>query len=241
MIIDGKAIAGQRLEVLRNKIQETKIKPKLAVVMKPGDKATEIYVGQKKRRAAEVGIDVEIVDSIEKVSSDADGIIVQLPYPNQEEVITKIPLSKDVDNLTGKSKFVAPAVAAVLQVVGDLTGKTVAVVGQGVLVGKPVADYLEKQGVKVVRCDEYTNSLSLRNQSKKADVLVVATGVPNLIKADMIKPGAIVIDFGSPKPEVDPKVSEMATLTPVPGGVGPLTVAALLENVVGAAAYNAKH
>ncbi len=241
-IIDGKAMAVQRLSNLKGKVTQLKITPKLAIVMKAGNpampagrQASEIYVRQKVKAAQLVGITVEIVESIEMVPLDANGVIVQLPYPNADAVIAKIPLEKDVDNLTGKSKFLGATVAAVLLVAGDLTGKSVVVVGQGILVGRPLSDYLEKQKIAVIRCDEFTKNLA--EKTKQADVLVVATGVPNLIKVDMVKPGAVVIDCGSPKAEVDfDSVSRVAlAITPVPGGIGPLTVVSLLENVVEAA------
>jgi methylenetetrahydrofolate dehydrogenase (NADP+)/methenyltetrahydrofolate cyclohydrolase len=105
------------------------------------------------------------------------------------------------------------------------------IVGQGKLVGKPLVDYLEKRGEKVIRCDEFTKDLKAK--TLQADVLVTATGVANLIKKDMIKEGIVIIDCGSPKPEVDVEVYKIAgAYTPVPGGVGPLTVVCLLENLI---------
>ena len=254
MIIDGKAIASRRLEILRNKIQETKINPKLAIVMVTGDPATEIYVRLKCKAAAKVGIVTEVVDTIDKVSPDADGIIVQLPYPNQDEVIAKIPIDKDVDGLRESSPFLPATVKAILTVIENVIpakagiylnrfrvepGMTYVIVGQGKLVGKPLADYLEKQNYNVIRCD--INTQNLKEKTLKGDVLVSATGVDGLITADMVKPampagrqGAIVIDCGSPKAEVDfEKVKNIASaITPVPGGVGPLTVISLLENLI---------
>jgi methylenetetrahydrofolate dehydrogenase (NADP+)/methenyltetrahydrofolate cyclohydrolase len=123
-------------------------------------------------------------------------------------------------------------VKAILSLVENKVGQWV-IVGQGRLVGKPLGEYLEKQNFKVIKCDEFTSDLKAK--TLLADVLVVATGKVNLVTRDMVRPGASVIDCGSPKAEVDPAVAEIAgAMTPVPGGVGPMTVVSLLENVVDA-------
>lgn len=239
MIIDGKKLAQQKFEQLKLKVQSLKVKPKLAIVLIGDDRASKIYVNLKVKKARELGIETEIVDNLEKVSSHATGIIIQLP--GGENLIDKIPLAKDVDGLRKNSPFLPATVKAIVTLLNcyitdnNLTIKqfnnfAFVIVGQGRLVGKPLADYLEKQNFKVIRCNEFTKNL--KSETLKGDVLVVATGVPNLIKADMVKPGGIVIDCGSPKPEVDfENVKEVAGwITPVPGGVGPLTVVSLLEN-----------
>lgn len=223
MIIDGKAIAAQRAEALKNKIQTLTKKPKLAIVLIGDDPASKIYVNLKVKKAQELGIDVEVRQDL---NTDADGIIVQLP--GGENLINKIPLEKDVDGLRENSPFLPATVKAILSLIGE---GTVVIVGQGRLVGKPLADYLEKKRREVIRCD--INTSDLKTETLKGDVLVVATGKEKLITADMVKPGAIVIDCGSPKPEVDfENVQKIASaISPVPGGVGPLTVVSLLENV----------
>ncbi|MCL4398128.1 bifunctional 5,10-methylenetetrahydrofolate dehydrogenase/5,10-methenyltetrahydrofolate cyclohydrolase [Patescibacteria group bacterium] len=243
MIIDGKAIAAQRAEILRNKIQVLSKAPKLAIVLVGDDPASKTYANLKLKKARELGIDAEIRKDL---NTDADGIIVQLP--GGENLIKDIPPEKDVDGLTGKSKFLPATVKGIVTLLNGYIAKnfnsvaiqqcnnvTVVVVGQGRLVGKPLADYLEKRNYKVIRGD--INTPDLKSETLKGDILVVATGVPNLIKADMVKPRAVVIDCGSPKAEVDfEKVKDVAgAITPVPGGVGPLTVISLLENVVEAA------
>jgi methylenetetrahydrofolate dehydrogenase (NADP+) / methenyltetrahydrofolate cyclohydrolase len=196
----------------------------LAIVLVGDDPASKIYVNLKVKKAQELGIETEVRQDL---NTDADGIIVQLP--GGEDLIDKIPLEKDVDGLRDGSPFLPATVKAILQLVENKTGQWV-VVGQGKLVGKPLADYLEKNDFKVIRCDTETRDLSL--VTRQADVLVVATGVDGLITTNMVKPGAIVIDCGSPKPEVDPAVYEVASAyTPVPGGVGPMTVISLLENL----------
>lgn len=240
MIIDGKAIADKIASSLKLKVEKFKSlngrSPKLAIVLVGEDPSSEIYVNLKVKKAQELGIEVEVVEKVENVEK-YDGIIVQLP--GGEELIDQIPLEKDVDGLREGSPFLPATVKAVLRILGlaRMTG-TIVVVGQGRLVGKPLADYLEKQNKKIIRCDENTKNLG--EVTKMADVLVVATGVPDLIKKDMVKSGAILIDCGAPKAEISPECYELASAyTPVPGGIGPVTVVSLLENLV-EAAYNSQ-
>lgn len=245
MIIDGKMLAKSRLEDLKTRVLKLKGKPKLVAVLVGNDPASEMYVSMKAKRASEIGVAFEVVRDlklIQKLNQDENvtGIIVQLPLPKEidtEKILQSINPKKDVDGLTGKSKFLPATVKAVLIAAGDLKNKTVVVVGLGKLVGKPLADYLAKNHFSVVKCDEFTKDL--KTETLKGDVLVSATGVPGLVKPDMVKPGAIVIDCGAPKPEVDPSVFDVASfMTPVPGGIGPLTVASLLENTVDAYEQN---
>ncbi len=223
MIIDGKAIAAERAVVLKLKVQSLKRPPKLTIVMVGDDPASKIYVNLKMKKAQEVGIETELRTDLD---TDADGIIVQMPGP--QELVDQIPLEKDVDGLREGSPFLPATVKAILSLISK---GTVVVVGQGRLVGKPLADYLEKNNFKVIRCD--INTSDLKKETLKGDVLVSATGVDGLITADMVKPGAIVIDVGK---DVDfENVKEIAgAVTPPIGGVGPMTVISLLENVVDA-------
>ncbi|MEK7127114.1 MAG: bifunctional 5,10-methylenetetrahydrofolate dehydrogenase/5,10-methenyltetrahydrofolate cyclohydrolase, partial [Patescibacteria group bacterium] len=238
--IDGRKIADEITRNLSLKAQEFKSLtgrvPKLAIILVGDDEASKIYVNLKIKKAQEIGIETEVRTDL---NTDADGIIVQLPGP--EELVKKIPLEKDVDGLRENSPFLPATVRAVLRILDParMTG-TIVIVGQGRLIGKPLADFLERDGKTVIRCDQTTKDL--RIITKQADVLVVATGVENLITADMVKKGAIVIDCGAPKAEVDfPAVARIAgAITPVPGGIGPLTVVSLLENLV-EATYNTLH
>lgn len=243
MIIDGKAIAARKLEALRLRVEALRSAPKLLIVT---DDPGSIFVQQKIKRGQEVGVDVRVAGEIDL---DADGMIVQLPHPRADELIAKIPPEKDVDGMTGKSRFLPATVRGILTMLGEvkneghkINNETFVVVGQGRLVGKPLADFLESKVNKVfkvhkvIRCD--INTANLRAQTLKGDILVVATGQAGLITADMVKSGATVIDCGSPKAEVDfENVSKVAgSITPVPGGVGPMTIISLLENVIDATA-----
>ncbi len=239
MKIDGKSIAKEKETELKLRVENFKRltgrSPKLAIILAGDDPASKIYVAIKQKKARELGIDTEIRQDL---NTNADGIIVQLPGP--EKLILQIPLEKDVDGLTVGSPFLPATVKAVLTVIASVAKQSLevwVVVGQGRLVGKPLADFLEKEGNIVIRCD--INTKYLKAETLKGDILVVATGKEKLITADMVKPGAIVIDCGAPKPEVDTENVEKiaAAITPVPGGIGPLTVISLLENLV-EAGYN---
>jgi len=189
----------------------------------------------------------------EKVS----GIIVQLPLPAhlpKKEILNAIVPEKDVDVLSDESRkkfekgepaFVPPPAGAVLEFLKTakrpLEKSTVVVVGRGMLVGEPVAMLLKQRAKKLIICDRKTEDLSI--ETKKADILISAVGKPNLIKKEMVKRGVVVIDAGTAKykgkivgdvdfADVSPKTSY---ITPVPGGVGPVTVAMLLANTVKAA------
>jgi methylenetetrahydrofolate dehydrogenase (NADP+)/methenyltetrahydrofolate cyclohydrolase len=182
------------------------------------------------------------------------GIVVELPLPegvHRDELLALIPVTKDADVIspdgehayyTDASPILPPAVRALELVIGEydipIRNASAVVVGQGQLVGKPITHWLERQGADVMAIDVATENPT--QYSRDADVVVVGTGVPGLITGDWIKDGAAVIDFGFSKREgayvgdvdaasVTPKAG---LLTPVPGGVGPLVVAAMLENVL---------
>ena len=174
-----------------------------------------------------------------------DGIMIQLPIPeeflqgrSEKELLKAIDPQKDIDGLTGKGPFPPAAVGAILSLLKDegieITGKKAVVVGASDLVGKPAALELEKLGAEVEICDSKTEDL--KTKTLAADILVSATGVPGLIQGDMIKEGVVVIDVGAEKVKgkivgdvefesVYPKASK---ITPVPGGVGPMTVVTLM-------------
>jgi len=202
----------------------------------------------------------KLLSVITKLNNDkgVDGILVQLPLlrgHDKNKVIGAIDPKKDVDalhpqtlNLKKKDIFdfeglVAPCTAkAVIYLIkkagGKISGSNIVVVGRSDLVGKPVALFLRKLGAKVTVCHSQTKDL--KNKTKGADILIVAVGKPNLITADMVGPGAVVIDVGINR--VDNKivgdvdfenVKNIASfITPVPGGVGPVTVGCLLENIL---------
>lgn len=235
MIINGKAIAEEITQKICREVGTLPRRPNLAIVWAGNNEASRIYVHLKVKKARELGIDVEVTANFAKVSPRADGIIVQLPHPCAEEIISQIPPGKDIDGLRPDSPFLPATVKGILKILEKLnllkSHKVFAVVGQGKLVGKPLADYLESHNHSVLRADKNTTDLAL--VVSRADVLITATGVADLITPAMVKPGAVLIDCGSPRPEVKADCYALAgAYTPVPGGVGPMTVVCLLENLL---------
>lgn len=261
-VIDGKKWAKIHEDVLREKLQQLEIRPKIVSILVGDDPASVLYTQIKQKKAQSLGIDFqplrfpedadfeEVAEVIKFLNTDktVNGIMVQLPlpegflnrhYPN--ELLEIIDPQKDVDGLTGKGPLPA-AVEAVLSLLEDegidVAGKNIAVVGYSDLIGRPLAKELIKMKGKVTVCDNKTKDL--KDKTLQADIIVSATGVPHLIKEDMVKEEAVVIDVGTEKVDgklmgdvdfdgVFPKASK---ITPVPGGVGPMTVIALMENVI---------
>ncbi len=206
----------------------------------------------------------EVMDVVRELNEDPDvhGILVQLPLPDQideEEVLNAIDPGKDVDGfhpfnlgllLSGQPSFVACTPKGVMHMIKsldiDLTGKEAVIVGRSNIVGKPQALLLLYENCTVTICHSRTKDLA--EHCRNADVLVAAVGRPNMITGDMIKPGAIVIDVGinrlddgSLTGDVDFEAAKETAeaITPVPGGVGPMTIAMLLRNTVDAARASA--
>lgn len=242
--------------------------PHFCVINIGDDPASKIYVATKKRRAEKLGIkqdiyqmsaettESEALELIAKLNKNPDinGVMVQLPVPkhiNSDHLIEAISPEKDVDALTSANigrlwqgtHFVLPATACgIIHLLEDykinVEGKNAVIVGRSNIVGKPTAALLLEKNASVTIL--HSHSQNLAEFTRKADILVVAVGKANLITADMIKPGAIVIDVGMNRVDghlmgdVDfEKVKEKASfITPVPGGVGPLTVESLMEQVV---------
>ena len=245
--------------------------PGLATVLVGDDPASEIYVRNKHKACEEVGIrsiderppaetsEAELLELIERLNQDpeVDGILVQLPLPEQidpDAVLARLDPGKDVDGLTptnagllasGAPGLVPCTPAGVMELLRhqgvELEGAEAVVVGRSNLVGRPVASLLLGANATVTTCHSRTRDLP--GVCARADVLVAAVGVPRLIGADAVKPGATVIDVGMNRTDdglagdVDfEAVKEVAgALTPVPGGVGPMTIAMLLSNTLAAA------
>lgn len=246
--------------------------PGLATVLVGQEPASEVYVRNKRRSCVEAGMtdlhrhlgpDVTQDDAaalIDDLRRDptVSGILLQLPLPahlDTDALLARIPASKDVDGLTvvnagllAQSRpGLQPCTPAGVMTILDhyevpLAGAEVVVVGRSVLVGRPMAQLLVQRDATVTVCHSRTRDLAA--VCRRADVLVVAAGVPGLIGADAVKPGATVIDVGihrgadGLRGDVDQEAvrAVAARLTPVPGGVGPMTIAMLLVNTVTAAA-----
>lgn len=250
------------------------IRPRLAVVIVGDDPASEVYVRNKQKACAELGIisdhialpadtaKEELTAHIDALNADASvhGILVQLPLPEglrayEEEVLERIDPRKDVDGFhpisVGRLVLGAPGLRPctpagcirMLELAGiPIEGAHAVIIGRSNIVGKPMAHLLLERHATVTVCHSRTQNLAA--VAREADILVAAVGRPGFVTADMVKPGATVIDVGinriAPKKlvgDVDfDAVSEVAgAITPVPGGVGLLTVAMLMNNVVQAA------
>jgi methylenetetrahydrofolate dehydrogenase (NADP+)/methenyltetrahydrofolate cyclohydrolase len=245
------------------------ITPGLAVVLVGEDAASKVYVSMKEKACQDVGIfsdehklsadttEAELLDLIDKLNCDLriHGILVQLPLPKQintERVLEAISPHKDVDGfhpynvgrlVIGKPVFqpcTPYGVMVMLKETGiDLNGKEVVVVGRSNIVGKPVALMCLAQHATVTICHSRTKDLAAKVGN--ADVVIAAVGVPEMIKGNWIKPGAVVIDVGVNRVgekklvgdvEFGPAAERASAITPVPGGVGPMTITMLLQNTV---------
>ena len=267
-IIDGKEVADKILKQIKEKVKALKQKPGLAIVLVGDNPASEIYVNSKLKRAEETGFHVEkhalpkdvtqnqIMDLIDKLNQNKKihAFIVQLPLPKQIDenfVIDSILPHKDADgftpvnlgNLVNGNNMLLPATArACLELIKStkqkIEGKNAVIVGRSNIVGKPTALLLLQENATVTLCHSRTKNLA--EHTRNADILVAAVGIPKLIKKDMVKKGAIVIDVGINRTsegivgDVDfENVKEfVGFITPVPGGVGPMTIAMLLDNTL---------
>ncbi len=247
------------------------VTPGLTVILVGENPASKVYVGQKEKACIEAGFNSvllempgtatqeELVETIAGLNADPSvhGILVQLPLPRQidpDAVIAAIDPAKDVDGfhpvnvgrlvagLPGMVPCTPLGVVRLLEAYGlPLAGKHAVIVGRSNIVGKPMAHLLLARDCTVTIC--HSRTADLASFTRQADILVAAVGRPKTITADMVKPGAIVVDVGINRLEtglvgdVDfgPASAVAGWITPVPGGVGPLTIAMLLENTLSAA------
>ncbi len=268
MILDGKKTAEFIRKNLAKEVAALEDTITLALILVGHNPASEVYVNNKMKACAEVGINVkdyfleetatqkDVLNIIKESNEDPNvhGILVQLPLPSHIDeniVINSISPEKDVDGLTiinqGKLfaglEAIAPAtpkgvISLLKKNYIDIAGKNVVVVGRSNLVGKPLALLFLQNNATVTLAHSKTNNL--KEITKRADILAVAVGKPHLITADMVKKDAVVIDIGTTKVEGkltgDVKFSEVlevaSYITPVPKGVGPMTIASLLENIL---------
>ncbi len=234
MIIDGKALAERIVAGLGDSLRGKK----LGMVVNTGDAATESFVKIKEKVAERLGVVVVRGTSVAELAS-CDGILVQLPHPDAGILMPQIPPEQDVDALGLHPEVMAPVALAVKAVLdtheAKPRGQKAAVVGEGKLVGKPVAALLKQEGYRVEVVSLEQGSLSVL---KDADVVVSGAGSPHLIKPEMLKPGVVLIDAGTSEQagrvvgDCDPACADVASvITLVPGGVGPIAVAMLFKNL----------
>jgi methylenetetrahydrofolate dehydrogenase (NADP+)/methenyltetrahydrofolate cyclohydrolase len=261
-LLNGRELSGyikeRQAREVRSLRQAHKIFPKLAIIQAKDDPVINTYVRLKKQYGADILIDVdvhriaqnEITELIKKLNADnsVHGIIVQLPLENPsqtDEIVNLVTPEKDVDALGQNAQFDPATPMAILWLLSgysvDLAGKAVLLIGRGKLVGAPLERIFKASGINVKVADRSTKDLA--NEVLKADVIITATGSPAILYPDMIKIGAVVVDAGVASEEgktvgdLAPEVYERddLTITPARGGVGPLTVCALFENVIRAA------
>jgi len=238
--------------------QSWRVFPKLVIISTDNNPVNEVYLKLKQQYGEDILIDVEIckttISDIKKnidtfnQNPDVHGIIVQLPISDismTDDVISMIDSEKDVDGLTLNSPFIpATAMAIDWLLTGyniDLTYKKIAIVGEGRLVGAPLAKLWRNNGLDVKTYNDKT--ADLKEKLRQADIIVSATGVPGLIKSDMVSPRTVIVDAGTTSEngeivgDVDDELRNRddLTITPKKGGVGPLTVSALFDNVITAA------
>lgn len=270
--IDGKLISKQIKDELKEEVAALAAQGKtcaLAVIQVGNDPASSVYVGNKKKACAYIGIESiayelpeetteqELLSVIDKLNQDPNvhGILCQLPLPahiNEDRVIHAISPEKDVDGfhpqnvgalVIGEKGFVSCTPAGIIQLLKrsniEIAGKHCVVIGRSNIVGKPMALLMLRENATVTICHSRTQNL--KEICREADILIVAIGKPRFIGADYVKEGAVVIDVGIHRnednklcgdvdfDEVEPKASY---ITPVPGGVGPMTIAMLMHNCV---------
>lgn len=260
MQVDGRAIAQELLQQLTDTVGDFAVPPSLGIVVCAPDVVTQQYLRLKQAKAEAVGVVVQVtmlpasattaetVAAVEELATTVDGLVVQLPLPvtiDRDQVLGAIPATLDVDALRpGVSDFLSPVVRAIAEILHRhtvaLEEKTALVFGAGRLVGRPVAEWLKTQEVtvRVVTDDDAIEPEAIQ----AADIIVLGAGQPGLLTPEMITTDTIVLDAGTSESsgrirgDADPACATKAALyTPVPGGIGPITVATLLANVVEAA------
>jgi methylenetetrahydrofolate dehydrogenase (NADP+)/methenyltetrahydrofolate cyclohydrolase len=276
MILDGKKVSEKRLEILKERIEESGLYPRLATVIIGEDPGSKLYVRMKHQACERVGIGSigielpedastdRVLETVARLNSDPDinGILVQLPLPKQVEttrVIEAVSPEKDVDGfhpyslgrlLAGTPVFSPCTPQGIMTILAEygieITGKRAVVVGRSIDVGRPMAALLLNADATVTICHSRTQNLA--DEMRSADILVSAVGKARFVGPDMVKEGATVIDVGINYDEngklcgdVDfAAVAEKAgAITPVPGGVGPMTIATLMEQTFLAARLRA--
>lgn len=258
MIIDGRAIA-KKLELkLKEEVSSFGRPLRLDVILVGDDKASAQFVAIKEKFGQSIGIEVrrheyeaevaegDLIDLITRLNNEekTSGIIIQLPLPthlNSEALVNLISPHKDVDALGKEARVLSPVVGAVQEVLEQsqvsLENKKVVVLGQGKLVGRPIGVWLTQVGARVETADKDTKNVPELLQT--AEIIVTGIGQPHFIKPEMIKEGVVLIDAGTSESagqvvgDADPSCAgKCVVFTPVPGGVGPITVAKIFENLL---------
>ncbi len=276
-ILDGRKIKNEALEELKLEVSKLTEKPNFVVVQVGDDEASNIYIREKIKMASFVGYNYRHLKLASDISEKAllheinilnndksvNGILVQMPLPKEIDagkIQNAILPGKDIDGLSdinagrlfhNKEGLYPCTPLGIMEILKkyeiDPAGKNVCVVGRSNLVGKPTSIMMTNVGATVTLCHSKTDDLT--KYTKTADILVVAVGKPKLIKADMVKDGAVVIDVGitrlsdglSGDVDFDNVSKKVAYITPVPGGVGPMTITMLGKNILKAYKIQKNH
>jgi len=268
MLLDGKMLSNKIKNELKAEFAKLDPKPKLVVILVGDDPASKLYIQSKQKACEEVGVisetilldstitEEQLVLEIERLNNDptVHGILVQLPLPkhlNETLIINTISDKKDVDGfhiynkgrLINNLETIVPATPlGVLTLLKEynieIKGKHAVVIGRSNIVGRPMAALLLNHDATVTICHRYTENL--KQYTLMADIIVCAVGKPNLITADMVKEGAVIIDVGINRlgkkvvgdVDFENVKDKSSAITPVPGGVGPMTIAMLLSNLL---------
>ena len=268
MILDGKKLRDELLVQYKEKIKEEKLNITLAIILVGNNEASKLYIKNKEKYCTEVGIKVDkylldedtseevLINLIKDLNEDekVTGIILQSPVPDGidfDKCSGMILPSKDVDGFTkdnvynlylNKKSILPCTVKGIVKLLEyyniEINGKNVAIIGRGNIVGKPLAMALENRNATVSLLHSKTKDLKMF--TKDADIVVVACGIPKLLKKEMIKEGSVVIDVGISR--VDGKIvgdidfdniKDIALfVTPNPGGIGPMTIAMIIDNLI---------
>lgn len=258
-ILNGLEVASyikqRQLKSVSGLVQQHGVTPKLAIIRTNPDPVVDSYMRIKTGYAKDIGAEAEVhnidqsdaIELIKKLNKDdsVHGVIVQIPLPDrsiEREVLNTVSVDKDVDGLADDSKFDSATPLAILWLLAgcnvELKGKRILIVGLGGLVGAPLLKMMQDSKLDVHGADKTVKDL--KAETLKADIIISCTGVPALITSDMVRPKAIIVDAGVATDknglvgDVADDVRELPeiTITPLKGGVGPLTVTALYENVL---------
>lgn len=260
MKIDGRQIAQKILDDLKKEIQEKKLSPKMAVILLGNDPASIAYIKQKEIKSAKIGAECSVArchpatqgdtlrNIVDKLNKDKNihGIIIQRPLPphinSQQQVGEWVVPEKDIDGFHSQTKFIPPIALAILEIFKNINinpqGKKVVIIGRGETSGKPIASNLIQNGAIVTICHSKTPNIS--DFTKKADIVISCVGKPSIVRREMLNKNCVLIGVGMHKEgeklkadySEDEIKNSVKYYTPVPGGVGPVNVACLLQNLV---------
>lgn len=261
IIFDGKEYALKKKILLQKSadvVRELGVIPHLATILIGDNPASILYTNLKKKFIESLGCQVDVYNLPEITAfSDLEllintlnedktvhGIMIQMPLPEKmkkmkNKIIDLITKEKDVDGLGETSKYIHPTSKAVMEILAiailetKIDVMTICVVGADGMVGRPLVSEFKKLGYIVLEADKDSDNESLKSMTLQSDAVISATGSMNLITSDMVNESSIVIDVGAPNGDVNPEVGDkISFITPVPGGVGPVTITVLAENLI---------